>query len=688
MPASNRWTTILTILSTTSIIISAAPLPQASDFDNSISGLDASGSQTSFSSSSPITMTGDDSLYQAEGDMDEASEGLPAGLQWQSDAQMADLDTFSISNFSSGFQNMAVLNGSPKDLSDISSQSLDGSVVSSWDNTINSLRVTYPAGSMNPGNNPRGGSTFYAHPVNMRKVHNATLEYSVFFPSDFDFVKGGKLPGLYGGHSGCAGGVDARDCFSTRMMWRENGHGELYLYAPRHRQTQRLCSSPPYSDCSTPYGLSIGRGSWTFQRGAWTDIRQDVWLNTPGKNDGGFNIWINGKLVVQADDVFYRDSAETCLASMGNNAISYSGAMPFKRESSPQEVDTFITEDWLSGSEDLGIADVNRRSEISKETSLIQSMKDWLSSEKMDKRAPYDDGHWKGINGYPGDPGYNGGSNIATGQPGEVYTYQFTEVVTIPTALATATITETETATVTVTAAPDDPPAEDPPAEKRNIKRQEVPNAMITGSMKDDSFDDSSLPDTDATAVDALGAPVKPKAPVKAKPTVAPVKPAVPPPVKPPVKTVSRPASKPIPPPPKVTPPPPAAKPAPPATKAPVPAPPPPAPKAPVPVAPSAGKAPIAAPPPTPPAAPKAPTPPKLSPPAPKAPDALLSVPGSQTPAIITMPRPHRHIPSVACERGFIGLFFSTFFGGHTESWASPREQNTYFRNFRIRINQ
>jgi len=30
------------------------------------------------------------------------------------------------------------------------------------------------------------------------------------------------------------------------------------------------------------------------------------------------------------------------------------------------------------------------------------------------------------------------------------------------------------------------------------------------------------------------------------------------------------------------------------------------------------------------------------------------------------------------------GLFFSTFFGGEDSSWASPSEQHTYFRNFRM----
>ncbi|WWD09742.1 hypothetical protein V865_007870 [Kwoniella europaea PYCC6329] len=712
MPASNRWIkTTLTVLTATLLVADAAPLPQSSDMgSSSLQDYDTPSGSSSMASSSYTPSYTDESDTYSSGSIplyrDEDDNTYPiAGSQWESDAQFSDLSSFSISNFSAGSQNIEVLAGSPsppfQDQNDISTQSIS---TSNWDPSINSLRVTYPAGSMNPGNNPRGGSTFYAHPINMRRVHNATLEYSVFFPRDFDFVKGGKLPGLYGGHSGCAGGVDARDCFSTRMMWRENGHGELYLYAPRHRQTQRLCRSPPFSDCSTPYGLSIGRGSWTFERGAWTDIRQDVWLNTPGKNDGGFNIWINGKLVVHADDVFYRDTSETCLASMGNSAALWSGMAPFKRDTPSDDTDTFITEDWLSvtaDADDQGLA-IRSTEEpvqaVKQENSLVRMVKKWLGVNEKVKRAPFDDGHWKGINGYPGDPGYNGGSpqSIMTGTPGDVYTYQFTEVVTFPTALATATVTET----ITVTAAPEDPPADDPPAEKRNIKRQEVPEPMITEFIPTYTAGDLPAPtdpvtdyvpldaltaaDPEATDVAALKAPAKkpvkapppkPKVPVKSAPPKPPVKPMVPPkPVPPPAKPTPKPAPKPVVPPPKApAPKAPAAKPAPPPPPPPPPAPKPPAPKAPAPVPPP--------PPPPPPPTPKSPTPPP-PPPSPKAPGILLPVPHVES-----ITRPHRHIDNVACERGFVGLFFSTFFGGHTETWASPKEQNTYFRNFRIRIN-
>lgn len=111
-------------------------------------------------------------------------------------------------------------------------------------------------------------------------------------------------------------------------MFRKGGMGELYLYAPREKQVDSLCTLPPLSFCNSVYGMSIGRGSWTFKTGEWTDIRQDIWLNTPGKADGGFNIWcvthsllssralsdelsrrrINGRIALRSDTVYYRNS--------------------------------------------------------------------------------------------------------------------------------------------------------------------------------------------------------------------------------------------------------------------------------------------------------------------------------------------------------------------------------------------
>lgn len=40
------------------------------------------------------------------------------------------------------------------------------------------------------------------------------------------------------------------------------------------------------------------------------------------------------------------------------------------------------------------------------------------------------------------------------------------------------------------------------------------------------------------------------------------------------------------------------------------------------------------------------------------------------------------------CGVGFIGLFFSTFFGGHTSDWATPKDQYTYYKDFQMWVSE
>ncbi|GAA5959460.1 hypothetical protein JCM21900_003763 [Sporobolomyces salmonicolor] len=215
-------------------------------------------------------------------------------------------------NYSWGEDNIAVVQGVP------ANNWTDGV----QGDTKSALQVAYPAGSRNPGKVPAGGVGFYSSEIDITAATNVSLSYSVFFPTGFDFVKGGKLPGLYGGAKACSGGSSAESCFSTRLMFRTGGMGELYLYAPREKQVEALCSLGPLSYCNSVYGMSIGRGSWVFKTGEWTDIRQDIWLNTPGQADGGFNIWVNDELVLHSDSVYYRNAASSAIVtSSSSNTI-------------------------------------------------------------------------------------------------------------------------------------------------------------------------------------------------------------------------------------------------------------------------------------------------------------------------------------------------------------------------------
>jgi hypothetical protein len=90
------------------------------------------------------------------------------------------------------------------------------------------LQVTYDNGSFTPD----GGSQLYSmwSPSDGSSFQTMLLSYEIAFSPGYDWVRGGKLPGLRGGPDrlGCDGGREANgtNCFSMRLMWRAHGEGE------------------------------------------------------------------------------------------------------------------------------------------------------------------------------------------------------------------------------------------------------------------------------------------------------------------------------------------------------------------------------------------------------------------------------------------------------------------------------
>ncbi|KAJ3039042.1 hypothetical protein HDV00_012668 [Rhizophlyctis rosea] len=169
------------------------------------------------------------------------------------------------------------------------------------------LRIFYPAHSYNPSGSPRGGTGFYGVPVDLSKAKEATFQFQIYFPAGFNFVKGGKLPGLYGGREGCSGGDPALDCFSTRFMFRTKGAGEIYLYVHDSWQATDFCKVPPLTVCNGVYGNSMGRGSFAYTPGKWQTLMQRIVLNDPGQQNGRVQVWSNGKLVIDYQKVMWRN---------------------------------------------------------------------------------------------------------------------------------------------------------------------------------------------------------------------------------------------------------------------------------------------------------------------------------------------------------------------------------------------
>lgn len=169
-------------------------------------------------------------------------------------------------------------------------------IVDASENTFQkALRVYYPAGSVSPSfarkeNAPLGGSQFYAD-LGIPAQESLRLSYYLRFSPNFDFVKGGKLPGLYGGEGGSGGNIpDGQNGFSTRFMWRADGDGEVYAYLPTSRR----------------FGTSIGQGDWRFQPGVWHHLEQEITLNQPGMADGRVRVWLDGQLVLDQVGLIFR----------------------------------------------------------------------------------------------------------------------------------------------------------------------------------------------------------------------------------------------------------------------------------------------------------------------------------------------------------------------------------------------
>lgn len=197
------------------------------------------------------------------------------------------------------------------------------------------IRIWYPKGSWSPGSKRPGGTLMFVYPYkshptkdknNPLSAVSAAMEFEVYFPPDFDFVKGGKLMGMSGGRGGgrgCGGGADPAWCFNSRIMWRKDGWGESYLYVPEGMQHKSFCDyypkcykGQPCNFCNLAKGVSFGRGAFVFQKGEWNKLYMNVTLNTPNVTDGILEIRHNGKRAIYYDKMNWRQSNEAKIEAL------------------------------------------------------------------------------------------------------------------------------------------------------------------------------------------------------------------------------------------------------------------------------------------------------------------------------------------------------------------------------------
>jgi hypothetical protein len=160
------------------------------------------------------------------------------------------------------------------------------------------MRVDYPKGSYDPSavrtsGAPLGGAQFRTRfdRMDIAAANEIGVRYRVALQDNFQFVRGGKLPGLYAGTANTGGRVpNGTDGYSLRFVWQAQGLGALSVYLPT----------------SGKWGSVFGLGNWRFYPGRDIDLALYIKLNTPGQSDGVIAAWANDALVAYAPDIVFR----------------------------------------------------------------------------------------------------------------------------------------------------------------------------------------------------------------------------------------------------------------------------------------------------------------------------------------------------------------------------------------------
>ena len=174
------------------------------------------------------------------------------------------------------------------------------------------MRGYFPQGTIGP--DAGGWSWFSPLPSNLTEVY---FSYDIRFKPGFNWVHGGKIPGVTGGRVYSGNEIKYTDGFSVRAMWKGYGTLVYYIY---------------HQDQDNIYGSSYDWENFRFETGRWYNLTFRVVLNSVG-SDGGIRNgilegFVDGKLVFQKTDFNFRnfesikiDRMYICSFFGGNDAI-------------------------------------------------------------------------------------------------------------------------------------------------------------------------------------------------------------------------------------------------------------------------------------------------------------------------------------------------------------------------------
>ncbi len=165
--------------------------------------------------------------------------------------------------------------------------------VSDFKNRGKVLDIKYPEGQVKTGQSGMHTKVPFDVEGDFDELY---ISYWVYFPKDFEFRAGGKLPGL-------AYQTSERN-MSLRLMWRYDGLIEFYVHYNTEPTWDGWHASINWS-LMDPYEEPNGEpqpDQVKFKKGQWNQVEMYNKLNTPGKNDGIMRGWLNGKLAINITD--------------------------------------------------------------------------------------------------------------------------------------------------------------------------------------------------------------------------------------------------------------------------------------------------------------------------------------------------------------------------------------------------
>lgn len=150
------------------------------------------------------------------------------------------------------------------------------------------LQLNLPAGSSGCADRGDDGCINWKPHLGAR-LNQITYSYRIFFPANFDFARGGQLPGV-GSVAPLPTGTtpDGKNGWSVNTQWDAKGRlSQKAAYVGKAAETLAWSSAP-------------------LQKGRWYTLKTQVRLNTPGKANGAILAWLDGKPVLDRQGLRFR----------------------------------------------------------------------------------------------------------------------------------------------------------------------------------------------------------------------------------------------------------------------------------------------------------------------------------------------------------------------------------------------